>query len=379
MTSKEKKLETSRLIINATDRQGNQLPTLGMAMAWSYSKSEYDQDKVIDAFRVNKLPTQHIEEGAERLDAVKRAVRKAKEKNILREISPGMYQLTEETRNEMAGQTVLEYSMKEIIEYVEEDEEFVFIDENGLRHHDKVRSDELMKRVRHAECVFLVRDVTRYTKELFKNKGIVSLRSSGGLYFVPAKFADLVNDVHAMFQMIDPNAMFMKIEIPDTPNAATAISVSAVDMVKTKVAKLKETIEAHKKERAAKRADGTLKKGKFENDLSNAKGATNLEECAGLAGDVELLAECLGFELDDCKQVVADFKKELLEDLGVESEEQFIKDQAERKQNKKPLKKDKDGKEAPVSVTNPDDDNLDLGEVEDKSDLGGSQGKLMFN
>lgn len=387
MTSKNNKLETSKLVVEATDSNGNRLPIVGMAMAWSYSKSEYDQDKVIDAFRVNNLDTKHIETGAERIDAVKRAVKKAKDKNLLREISPGKYQLTEETLNEMAG--VLEYSMKEIIEYDDDNEEFLFIDENGNRRHDKQRSDELMKRVRHQECVFRNNDVTRYTKELFKNKGIVSLRSSGGLYFVPSKFASLVTDVRNAFNLLDPQGMFMLIEIPDTPNAAQSIAVSSLDMVKGKLEMMKVAIEKHKAERAKKRADGTLKKGKFEGDISGSKAETQLEEIAAVAGDVELLAECLGFELEDCNKVLKEYKESLLAELGVESEEKFISDrQAKRdKRAKKP--------EAEDTSLNPTDtkpvDDIELGEVEESSNptdvkhsddevlSSPTQGELLFN
>jgi hypothetical protein len=106
MTSKSTGNKTSKLQIQAVDANGNSLPIIGTAMAWKYSKSEYDQDKVIDIFRMNNLNTDHITKGAERIEAVKRAVKKAKDKGLLREIMPGRYQLTEETLNDVNGSGV---------------------------------------------------------------------------------------------------------------------------------------------------------------------------------------------------------------------------------------------------------------------------------
>jgi hypothetical protein len=210
----------------------------------------------------------------------------------------------------------------------------LFEDANGAQMTDDVRSDALMARVKHAECVFVNSDITRYTKVLFNDKGIVSLRD--GLYFVPAKFNALVKDVKNAFGMIDPSGMFMLIEIPDTANSAQAVGASATDMVATKIKMLKEKLAKHKEERAKKIADGTLKKGKFEGPVTNKTGKTQLEEIASVAGDVELLAECLGFDLEDCNKTLKEYKDELLKEMGVETEEEFM-----AKQKKKPEPKAK--------------------------------------
>jgi hypothetical protein len=355
MTSKKTtQTRTNRLTIQATDQQGNSLPIIGTAMAWKYSKSEYDQDKVIDAFRLNNLDTDHITKGAERIEAVKRAVRKAKEKGLLREILPGRYQLTEETLNDMGGSSVLEYNLKEVIVYDESvtPARFLFEDAQGVQTVDDARSDALMARVKHCECVFVNSDITRYTKKLFEDKGIVSLRD--GLYFIPAKFNDLVKNTKSAFNLIDPSGMFMLIEIPDTEGSCAAVGASAADMVKEKVRLLKEKLGKHKEERAKKIAEGTSKRGKFEGPVRLRVGETQLSDIAAIAGDVELLAECLGFDLEDCQNTLAEYKQELLGELGVETEEEFRKNRENKRTNKKEKFEDDDFSPDTETPTTPD-------------------------
>ena len=102
-----------------------------------------------------------------------------------------------------------------------------------------------------------------------------------------------------------------------------------------------------------------MKKGKNEGPVTNKKGKTQLEDIASLAGDVELLAECLGFELDDAKVALDEYQAELLKELGCGSEEEF-----QAKQKPEPKKKEKKPdllNPIPGEVSGGDD--LELGDV----------------
>jgi len=132
-------------------------------------------------------------------------------------------------------------------------------------------------------------DVTRYTKKIFEKCGIISLRSRGGSYFVPAKYDSLIINMMKAFLEIDPKGDFTMIEIADLEYSKESIKNNFESDLQEKMKFMKEKIDKVK-------TDG--------DKLSRTVYKNLIEEIATWSKDIEMYSELTEYTLDDAKQLV---------------------------------------------------------------------------
>ena len=294
-----------KFVIESKDSSGNPVPVMGFILGWNYEKPEYDRNKVIDAWRINNLPTKLLEGACDRISAVGRALNKCKEKNLLREIDTNRYQMTETFETQlMSGANALGYKVKEIIVYDDVNETFTFEDADGRSYSNDLKAKDLLDKVTHCESVFTNADLTRYSKAAFKKTGFHALSKKGCFYFIPARFKDMVMSMKAAFEMTEPEGFFTLIDVPDTANSRMSVSDSAVDMFKGKLKAFRDKIAENK---------GNSKDGK----VSRRQFGFCQKDIAELAGDIELIVECTQYDLNDAKRELDAFKNQLDIEMGI--------------------------------------------------------------
>lgn len=296
-----------RFIHNAKDSEGNNIPIVGFQIAWSFGDREYNQQRVIDLHIKNNLPIDHLQKGQKRIVATKRALNKMKGEGQLREIESTdrmmRFQFTEEFIDSLpSGSTFKNIRVREIVRYDCENDSFSFEDHEGKAYSNDPKAMQIMNLVQHCNSVFTTADITRYIQKLFDKSNIIKLRKDGGVYFVPAKYAELVTKVQKMFTEVDQKGYFSLIEIPDTVNVQRTVACSVESDIESRVNALREKWEARKAE--SKDMSRTV----FKNDMS---------EIAVMAGDLELYTDLTKTQFDTAKSLLDEITGELKKQMGL--------------------------------------------------------------
>lgn len=272
----------------AKNKAGDEIPLIGYTIAWSYSRAEFLHTDVIGAFQNHNLETSHLNKGKDRISAVLRALNKAKKDALLRQCDESpttiRYQFTEEFFDEMPdGTRFKNFKLSEFIVYD--------------KVNDKILADTTEKQEMLQELMnycaerFTNSDVTRYTKKLFEKSGIISLRSRGGMYFVPAPHSQLVLNVMQMFMELDPKGEFTLIEMPDLTFTKESVKNNFDSDMKSRMEELQKKMELIKEK------GETMTRTVYKNLI---------EEIGQWSKDVEMYAELTEYNLDSAKQMVKD-------------------------------------------------------------------------
>lgn len=281
-------------VFTAVDADNNPVDLIGYTIAWTSTKSEFNMLDVISAFKNNGLPTKCLEKGKERISFVLRALNKAKEGKLLRQVEETdttvRYQFTSEyIAEDNAGRKYVGFKADEFVVYDKE--------------NDKILADTYEKEVmfrellRHCSETFTNNDVTRYMQSLFNDAAMIPLRGRGSMYFVPAKFTTLVHAVKSMFDEIDKDGWFTLIEMPDLKFTKESVKTSFENDMGNRLEDLKKEMEKIKET--------------SEDGLSSRVYRARMEEIGRWAKDLEMYSELTQYTLDDAKETIKEASKML--------------------------------------------------------------------
>ena len=273
-------------IFTAADAEGNPVDLIGYTIAWTGMKREYNMMDVISAFKNNNLPVKHLEKGKERISFVLRALNKAKQDTLLREVEKTdttiRYQFTKEYVDTMPDGTLYKAFRPE---------EFVVYDKVNDRLLAETPEKEkfLHELLRHCSETFTNSDVTRYIQALFNEASMIPLRGRGSMYFVPAKYTTLVHSVKSMFETIDPDGWFTLIEMPDLKFTKESVKSSFENEMASKLSDLKTEMEKLKSK---------------EDGITPRIYRARMEEIGKWAKDLEMYTELTQYTLEDAKDII---------------------------------------------------------------------------
>jgi len=283
------KQKENRYLFQAKDDNGNAIPIIGATLAVKYAQKEFRCADVIEAWRQSGIDTTILEKGVNRMDAIVRALNKMKQDSMLKEIARNAtsirYQFTEEFVSAMAnGKQILSFRAKEFVVYDIGKDVFFFENEKGEFVDCFDKSEKLKELVKYCSETFTNADVSRYTRRILQDCHQIGMAK--GMYFVPARYLEIVYKLEKSFEILDPKGIFVLNEIPDMKRSKRAIAKSSEDIVKEKVKGITEKI--------AERL--SAKKEMTRTISTNWNG-----ELLAMLQDTEILVECTENSMTDSK------------------------------------------------------------------------------
>jgi hypothetical protein len=259
---------------------------IGLQVSFKNSTKDYRQDKVIDGYKLAGLDYSHISKGQNRIRIIERALQKAKQGNLLREIENNAefsrYQFTQEFINENSdGLKFVDFKVSDFITYNKKDNKIL------CENSDKqLLIERLMD---YCGDTFTVNDVSRYIKKSLQEFHLVPIiNSGGGSFFIPIQFKDEVNKVKEAFKFFDPKGIFHITHIYCHDEEKESMTENVNHFKLDKLAKIKEKFEA-----LIASGDGISKTVK-----KNA-----VEELAYEMKDIEFYSDLLEIEFKEAKEL----------------------------------------------------------------------------
>jgi len=205
------------------DAYGNKIPMMGYTFSININIKEIARDVMINLYKeykLNDLPLREIKQKTAFIRAVKLA---NTSKNFLHEVQDTdleiSYQFDEKFIEELNGELHAKFSTKSIIHYIKADDRIVCEDSEVLKIViEKIGWAKLnYRKVDIAKAIYMTMEAgNTFEKEKGPKFGfIVPERWSGGTYFVPARFHDLLFNLVAMLKKMDPTGSYPVRPIPD--------------------------------------------------------------------------------------------------------------------------------------------------------------------
>jgi hypothetical protein len=259
----------------------------GMQISFKNSQRDYRQDLVIQAHKNNGLEYEHLIKGQSRIRVIERALQKAKQKNLLREIEntpeKTRYQFTEEFINENSlGEKYVDFKVSEFITYYKQTDKVVCDNPN--------KQEMIEKLIEYCAERFTVTDVSRYIKKLLEDCHLIPIiNSGGGSFFIPYQFKDKVTAIKKMFKEIDKQGIFHITHIYTHEEERESMEENIKTYKSEKMKVIKEKFERIQKEG---------------NEITRTIHKNTLEELVYEMKDIEFYSDLLEMEFSESKELL---------------------------------------------------------------------------
>lgn len=240
---------------------GANVPIVGSVCWWNIRGTDITKERFIELLREVGLPEEYAKEHNYR-SAFIRALKNLEEDRIIRRVSEDanflIYQFTAEKviGDRKEAKLEYEYETRVIVDKTRyyETRDFSAAIVREIKSDDGrpsyVANPEITTRVidlyEREKVRYRSSDVTRYIQKILTREAdIVSLRDQGSVYFVPARFQDIVEKMSRLVSKISPGggSSFEYLPVPDVAAARETLSGSVIADLRAAIREFSEQVQ----------------------------------------------------------------------------------------------------------------------------------------
>jgi len=289
---------------------GVSVPVIGSICWWNIRGADLTKDQFVALLKEAGLPEKYAREHNYRSSFI-RALKNMEEDRIIRRVSEDdafiVYQFTAEkaTGAQKTAKLEYEYETRVIVDKKRYSETRNFSDavireiKSNDGTPDYVADPEITRSVvdlyERERVRYRSSDVTRYVQKILTEEAdIVGLRDQGAVYFVPARFQDVVEKVKSLVDKIAMGSSFEYLPIPDAAASRDTVASSVIGDLKGAIREFSDgvreagpDIKAYMLDRFKDRIDGIKRRiGLYDEIVPEAEAQKLTEEVDTLARQV---------------------------------------------------------------------------------------------
>jgi len=248
---------SSRVLETVKDKKGNSIPLLGYNFAIELQKDMFNREDVLQSAKNNGIEIERFKENSTRnsfKNALNQQRKMTKEQGkVINFVEEDAYSITFQLDRKVVEETAKLVSDSDGVDSSELVKNCNFITDTSIvfdKLTNRVICDnqELLgivyAKLKVYQASYLKRNLSKHINDILESEaGMIAWRSAGGVYFVPAKYRQLLMNIVQFVTELDADATVKIAEVPDMQFASMAVKESAEQSLQKDLDKMKDDIK----------------------------------------------------------------------------------------------------------------------------------------